>query len=76
MYSNFYILRLSSYGLKFLRLITSHLLDSFSDSSASKTAAPINKYVKVQTTKDKVRTFCRRIIKKLTTQKMKFCSIM
>lgn len=39
-----------------------HRLLSVSDSSASKTAAPINKYVNVHTTSDKVRTFCRFIV--------------
>lgn len=39
-----------------------HRLLSVSDSSASKTAAPINKYVKVHTTKESVLTFCRFIL--------------
>lgn len=39
-----------------------HRLLSVSDSSESKTAAPINKYVNVHTTSDKVRTFCRFIV--------------
>lgn len=40
----------------------SHLLLSVSDSRASKTAAPIKRYVNVHTTSDRVRTFCRFIL--------------
>lgn len=40
----------------------SHRLLSVSDSSESKTAAPINRYVNVHTTRDNVRTFCRFIV--------------
>lgn len=39
-----------------------HRLLSVSDSRASKTAAPINKYVNVHTTRDRVLTFCRFIV--------------
>lgn len=53
-----------SMGLSIANILDkkAHRLLSVSDSSASKTAAPINKYVNVHTTSDKVRTFCRFIV--------------
>lgn len=60
---------------KYSKSVCMRLLDrkfqrwlSVSDSRASKTAAPISRYVKVQTTSDSVRTFCRFILHRKKTQ--------
>lgn len=52
----------SSRTMQYLLDNRSHLLLSVSDSRASKTAAPINRYVNVHTTSDNVRTFWRFIV--------------
>lgn len=54
---------------KFLPCRNSQRFASVWDSNESKTAAPMSKYVNVQTTNDSVRTFCRFIMQWTTNSK-------